>query len=97
MNENMKELGLYAPYFPEETETDDEMMNEMDVKETEDEILGEQDYMAADASYAVQTEKEFSIGTDEYFDTEEEYASLPVEKTEDYVCMPNIDFDNFDM
>ncbi len=91
MNENMKELGVYAPYLPEDTE--DDVKNEMDVKDTEDEILGEQNYIAADDSYTVQAEKEFSIYTDEYFEEAEEYASLPTEETDDYECMPNIELD----
>ena len=91
MNENMKELGMIAPYFPEETE--DDVMDPMDVKEEEDEILGEQVYISGDDSCEVQSEKEFSIIGEEYLDTEEEYAVLPVDETDDYEFMPDINLD----
>ena len=94
MNENMKEMGMNAPYFPEETE-DDEVLEqrEMDVKDTEDEVLGEQVYISYDDSYAVGAEKEFSVIAEEYLDAEEEYAVLPAEETDDYEFMPDINFD----
>lgn len=91
MKENKKELSVIAPYFPMETE--DDVMDEMDVKDTEDEILGEQIHISGDDSYEVQSEKEFSVIAEEYLDTEEEYAVLPADETDDYEFMPDINFD----
>ena len=96
MNENMKELGMLSPYFPEEVENDEVLeQKEMDVKDTEDEILGEQDFILNGGDFeTVSAEKEFSVDMDEYFEEdEEECAVLPVAEADDYEFMPDINFD----
>ena len=97
MNENMKELGMLSPYFPENVENDEVLeQREMDIKDTEDEILGEQDFILNGGDFGtVSVEKEISVNMDEYFEEDEEEVCtvLPVEETDDYEFMPDINFD----
>ena len=97
MNENMKDFGMPYPHFPEGVENDEVLeQREMDVKETEDEILGEQDFIINGGDFGtVSVEKEFSVNMDEYFEEEfeEECAFVPVEETDDYEFMPDVNFD----
>lgn len=94
MNENLKEMLIYAPYLPEDSE--EEVMVEMGMKNNSEdvdyEICGEYDFIEQETTNSANTEKDVFDEMPDYFE-EEEYAALPVTEADDYEFMPDVNFD----
>ena len=94
MDENIKQMTVYAPYLPEDSE--EEIMVEMGMKcssrDVEYDICNDLNLTEESSESAVSAEKDVLDGMDDYYD-EEEFAVLPTDEADDYEFMPDVNYD----